>query len=234
MNKRILLVSDEPRFFESSENTFQTRGCEVFTAMNGNEAVGFLKQYGAHLVLCQGPPLDVSPADMTSAMGSNSDMVIVAAPQDSTEHMSTYRSLSSITIVDLPVVGKQLLKITSKLLGSANRKFISILVQVKVTRPKVTTIFGKSRDLSETGLLVECSAPLVLYDKVSVSFLIPGAEKMVQTEAFVTRDVGGSGRARRYGLKFVALKAEERGIIEDFLAGKITEKQADGKSPKTS
>jgi CheY-like chemotaxis protein len=227
MTKRILLVTDEPRFFESSENTFQARGCDVFTAMSGLEAVGFLEKNSTNLVLCDGAPSDVSPTDLASAMGSNSELVIVASPEDNSENMVTYRSISSVQVVNMPVLNKELLKVTGKILGTPNRKFISILVQVKVTRPKVTTIFGKSKDLSESGLLVECSAPLILHDKVSLSFLIPGAEKMVQAEAFVARDVGGSGRARRYGLKFVSLKADEKAVIQDFLSGKIKEQDPD-------
>ena len=224
MSKRILLVTDEPKFFESSENTFQARGCQVFTAMSGPEALSFLNEHDTNLVLCQGAPNDVTAADLTSALGSNSDMVIVASPEDSSDNMSTYRSLSSVHVVDLPVVNKELLRVTSKILGSFKRKFISILVQVKVSRPRVTTIFGKSKDLSETGLLVECSAPLILHDKVSLSFLIPGSEKMVQTDAYVARDVGGSGRARRYGLMFAELDDEEKRVIQDFLEGNISDK----------
>ena len=48
---------------------------------------------------------------------------------------------------------------------------------------------------------------------------------MIQGHALVARDVGGEGRARLYGLKFLDFKSEEVGVIQDFLTGKIAAKE---------
>ena len=224
MAKTILLIGNNPSFFEAPENVFQTRGCDIFGVMDGPGAVQFLSAHGADLVLTHGVPNDVSPTDLTEGLAGNGEIVLISGTGDDEAALDVYREMSTATVLDGPLKKGELLRLTSNMLGALDRKFISILVQVKVSKPKPTTVFGKSKDLSETGVLVECSQPLMLYDKVGFSFLIPGAENMIQGDALVARDDGGSGRARRYGLKFLTLTAVELAVIRDYLQGKLASK----------
>lgn len=219
MTKRVLLVSDEPAFFDAPENAFQTRGCDVFTAMDGSDALEFLSTHGADLVLTKGAPDGFSASKVGKVLGDA--QLVIVAPKSDHGGLSAFKKIENVHIMDAPIGGKALLKLTASLLDISDRKFISILVQVRVTKPKTTTIFGKSRDLSAGGLLVETNQQLILHDKVVVSFLIPGAERMIQADAAVMREVPKSG-SRRYGLKFIGLQDEDEIIIGDFLSGKLS------------
>lgn len=219
--KKVLLVSTDPMFFETPENSFQTRGCDVFTAMSGAEAVEFLLAYGADLVLSHGAPEDVAPERIRNALGEEGHIVIVSN-DDNAPGIAAFKKLGNVHVVEDPVLGKNLLKVTGRLLGIPNRKYISILVQVRVTQPKATTVFGKSRDLSDTGILVETNQSLIMHDQVVVSFLIPGADRMIQAQALVAREVEGPGGARRYGLKFLSLSEDERRIVTEYLSGQAS------------
>jgi len=217
VTKRVLLVSDDPKFFELPDHTFQSRGCEVFTAMSGGQALAFLSEHGADLVLWRGVPTDVSADNVKQAGDATPLVVVVLDGEDS----AGWSGVEGVQVVNTPIEGKSLLKLTSKVLGIPDRKYISILVQVRVTQPKATTIFGKSRDLSEGGIMVETNQTLVVHDQVVVSFLIPGADRMIQTEALVTRETAKAGGGRRYGLKFLGLQDEDSSIVADFVRGQL-------------
>ena len=216
MTKKVLLVSSDPNYFEDPGHAFQMRGCDVFTAMSGEEAVDFLNRYGADLTIFNGVPENVQP----EAVEAIAQGVIIVLAEGSD---GGWTAVESAHVLKAPYEGKKLLKLSSKLLGAVDRKYISILVQVRVTQPKATTIFGKSRDLSDTGILVETNQTLLMHDHVVVSFLIPGADRMIQTEALVMREVVRTGGARRYGLKFMSLPEEDQVIVTDFLGGKLAQ-----------
>ena len=217
--KRVLLVSDDTKFFEDPENSFQSRGADVFTAMTDREAVAFVEAHGADVIIVQGVPSEVS-ADEFGKLTSQGRSLIVVAPKGDSGGAFAGREDDGIHVVNQPVESRSLLKLSHTLLGVADRKYISILVQVRVTEPKVTTIFGKSRDLSEGGILVETNQMLTVHDQVVVSFLIPGADRMIQSDALVTREVVRAGGGRRYGLKFLSLSDSDQQIIADFVGGK--------------
>ena len=219
MRKRVLLVSEDPAFFDAPENAFQTRGCDVFTAMGGDEAFDFLASHDVDLILSRGVPGNVSAPDLDE---KRRDIpVVLITPAGQKGGLSVYSSLPGIHVLDEPVTGKALLKLSSQLLRTDDRKFLSILVQVRITKPKATTVFGKSRDLSVSGLLVETNQTLLMHDQVVVSFLIPGAERMIQTQALVMREAPRPAGSRRYGLQFLALSDEDTEIIRAFLAGRL-------------
>lgn len=207
--KCVLLISEQPQFFEEPENAFQSRGCDVFTALSWSEGAAFISAHNVDLVIGHGVP-SVDP----SQIAGERDVILVCDGD-----AGAWAKVDGVHVLQAPVQGRKLLKLTSSLLGVNDRKYISILVQVRVGSPKPTTIFGKSRDLSDGGILVETNQTLMLHDKVVVSFLIPGAERMIQSESLVMREVVRPGGARRYGLKFLSLGEEDQGIVREFLAG---------------
>ncbi len=213
----------DPTFFESPEHAFQVRGCDVFTAMSGADALAFIQSHGASLVICRGLPQGVAPQTLHAALGPDSHMVLICGKDDDAKAVETWKKLGGVHVVEEPISGKSLLKLTARLMAIPNRKYISILVQVKVQAPKPTTIFGKSRDISEHGVLVETNQTIGLHETVVVSFLIPGADRMIQSQALVAREVdAGGGTGRRYGLKFLNLSEEEQRIVAEYLSGQPT------------
>ena len=217
--KKVLLVGSDPLFFEAPEHSFQVRGCDVFTATSGQEARAFLARHSVDLVLCDGAPSGVTANSIRQVLDEHVPVVVVAPPGDGGADVQPWRQLPDTHVIDRPVTGKAVLKLTRRLLNIADRKYISILVQVRVTEPKPTTIFGKSKDLAEGGLLVETNQTLTVHDRVVVSFLIPGADRMIQSDAFVVREAVRPEGPRRYGLKFIDIGAEDEAIIRAYLSG---------------
>ncbi len=219
--KKLLLVTPDPRFFDLPENSFQSRGCDVFTAVDAAEAIAFLGEHSVDLVISRGEPAGATLEALHGAMRGDSKLIVVPEPG---QDMAALRRLQRVHTLDAPTDGKSdgkgLLRLSAKILEVPERKYISILVQVRLTKPKPTTIFGKSRDLSDGGLLIETSQQLTIYDQVIVSFLIPGADRMVQTDALVVREVPKPDGGRRYGLRFLSLSDEDRTIITEFISGK--------------
>ncbi len=216
--KQVLLVTSDPNFFEEPEHTFQARGCDVFAVMSGNEAWQYLSDHSVDLVIARGVPQGVDSAAVCEPNGGKVPVVMIPTGDDDPAAVKAYNERDHVYVLKEPLKGRPLLKITRKLLKIQDRKFISILVQIRVTSPKPTTIFGKSRDLAEGGLLFETNQQLVVHSKVVVSFLIPGADRMIQADALVIREVMGSDGVSRYGIKFLTLTEEEQRIIAEYLA----------------
>ena len=216
--KQVLLVSSDPNFFEAPEHTFQARGCDVFAVMSGGEAGEYLNEHPVDLVISRGVPQGVDSAAVCEPNGTKVPVVLIPSEEDDQAAVQKYNERGHVFVLKEPLQGRPLLKITRKLLQIQDRKFISILVQIRVTEPKPTTIFGKSRDLAEGGLLFETNQQLVVHSKVVVSFLIPGADRMIQADALVIREVMGNDGVSRYGIKFLTLTEEEQRIIAEYLA----------------
>ncbi|MFT5430142.1 MAG: hypothetical protein ACI9OJ_000815 [Myxococcota bacterium] len=218
--KVVLLISSDPRFFERRENAFQARGCNVFTAMDGTQATAFLADHGADLVISLGAPEGVDAATIRNAVGDDNRLVIVA---NKGHDVDDYRAASDVHIVETGDESVTLLKLSSKLLSAPARKYVAILVQVRVTQPKPTTIFARSRNLSDSGIGVEVNnQALTVHDQVTVSFLIPGADRQIQAEGLVTREMLKDDGKRRYGIQFLSLGDYEREMIENFIADSST------------
>jgi len=215
--KVVLLVSTDPKFFELPDNAFQSRGCEIFTAMTGSGALEFLEANRTALAILHGVPADTQAESLAGAIGDG-EVILVS---EDTKASQAWVKATGIQVVSAANSAKALLKASTRILGMPERKYVSILVQVRVTRPKPTTIFGKSRDLSQTGILVETSQMLVVHDVVTVSFLVPGAERMIQASAVVMREVKRADGSRRYGLQFQSLSGEDESIVTAFLGGKL-------------
>ncbi len=198
------------------ENLFQSRGCDVFTALDGAEAIAFLGQYPVDLTICRGEPAGSSVDALHAAMSSTAKLVLIPNGSD----FSKYKKLARTHLLESNPEGKALLRLSARLLDVPDRKYISILVQVRIAKPKPTTVFGKSRDLSDGGISVETSQQLSLYEPVVVSFLLPGADRMVQTDALVVRETIRPDGKRHYGMRFLSLTEEDRGIIAEFVVGK--------------
>jgi len=215
--KKVLLISSDPRFFEVPENLFQSRGCDVFAISDGAEALSFIIDHGVDLVISRGEPTGASIQTLHQAIGTKAHIIVVPTPGGD---FSSVLQLPNVQFLQGSGDGKALLRLSSKLLDVPDRKYISILVQVRLTKPKPTTIFGKSRDLSEGGILIETTQLLGIYDQVVVSFLIPGADRMIQTDALVVREVPKADGGKRYGLRFLSVTDEDRTIIAEFIVGK--------------
>jgi DNA-binding response OmpR family regulator len=220
--KQVLLVSPEPNFFEDPEHTFQARGCDVFAVMSGGEAKEFLLERNVDLLICRGVPQGVDVATVCEPQGTAIPVVLISGPDDDLAAVKAYNDRKNVYVVKEPMKGRPLLKLTRKLLDTPQRKFISILVQVRVAGAKPTTIFGKSRDLSEGGLLFETNQGLTVHTQVVVSFLIPGADRMIQADALVIREVEGGGGGSHYGIKFLNIIDEEKQIISEYLASQTS------------
>jgi len=220
--KVVLLLSEDPKFFELPDNTFQSRGCDVFTAMDASGAVSFMESNPTALVILHGVPESVEPSRFGAALGKGSAILVLR--EGDTD--AGWSDLDRVQVIPSGASAKALLRASVNVLGVDERKYVSILVQVRVTRPKQTTIFGKSRDLSETGILVETNQALLIHDIVTVSFLIPGAERMIQASAIVMREVQRKDGARRYGLQFQSLSEEDATIVHQFLGGKLDAEDA--------
>lgn len=147
--------------------------------------------------------------------------LLVLCPDDPESRERASRC-SANAVLTLPVTASQLLDRAQRLLDISWRESYRVLVSVNIegsSRDK--TFFGRSENISATGMLVETDRVLVKGDRVSCSFFLPGATQLRATGEVVRVIPQAAGtKVHQYGIKFLPLTPEAVAAIEDFVEKK--------------
>lgn len=214
--KMVMVHSEDPSFFERRDTLFNRRGVDVFGSMTLEEASRILRQRAPDIFICQGVPSGLHAEDMRRVVRSGIPVVIMAIEGDDPALLAGYEADEDTHVLHPPYDGR-LLELSSQLLGVAVRRYLRILVQMKVTDDAGTS-FGFSHDLSASGLLVESRVLCPIGQTISVCFMLPNAGRMVSARAEVVREAPCTKPGvRRYGCRFVGLSDEDKGLIAAFV-----------------
>jgi response regulator RpfG family c-di-GMP phosphodiesterase len=226
--KRVLLVSTEPNFYEEAEHLVNRRGVEAYPVMDLSEAGEVLVRVPMDLMI-----LDVTRGGYESAQlfsdlsGLNAQTqlpCILVVPVAQEESMrDQFSSLASVFIVPFPISSKYLFDLSNRLLSVANRKYVRVLVQVRVSgdggEQAQQTHFAFSRNVSETGLLLESEAAFTIGQFVGINFMLPGVAGggAIDARAEVVRVQEDEGTSvRYYGLRFEDIADGQQAVIAEY------------------
>jgi len=125
-----------------------------------------------------------------------------------------------VFVVPYPISSKYLLELSNKLLGIANRKYVRVLVQIKIPKEKASqTHFGFSRNVSSSGMLLETEMAFQPGDTMILGFMLPqsGASKMIDAKCVVVRaQKPAAGTVTHYGVHFLDMSPSDRERVADF------------------
>lgn len=221
--KRVLLVSNDPNFFESRDYTFNRRGIEAFPALDIVEAAETLMRVPMDLAIVDAREADAVQLheDMKAIIDTVPlPMILIVPGKDEDVLRSAFADLASVFLVPFPVSTKYLLDLSNRLLAISNRKYVRVLVQMRVPGEKSTTVFAFSRNISETGMLVETEASLRLGDLVGLNFMLPGvgggAPIDARGEIVRLQSPEGSTTVHLYGVRFSDIGAGDRDVIATY------------------
>ena len=212
--KRVLLVSEEPNFFEEADHIINRRGVEAYPALDLSDGGEILVRIPMDLLIldCTHGEYDGEQLfdDLTELNARIQLPSILVVPQAQEEAMRNhFSSIASVFIVPFPISSKYLFDLSNRLLSVANRKYVRVLVQVRVTGASPEqgqqTHFAFSRNVSETGMLLETEAPFGVGQTVGVSFMLPGSGGggAIEARADVVRvQEDAATSVRYYGLRF--------------------------------
>jgi len=221
--KRLLLISSDPNFFESRDYTFNRRGVDAFPALDIVEGAEILMRVPMDLTLVDAREADAVQLheDVKAIIDTVPMPVILIVPgKDEDVLRSAFADLASVFLVPFPVSTKYLLELSNRLISIPNRKYVRVLVQMRIPGEKSSTIFSFSRNISETGILIETEASLRLGDLVGLNFMLPGVGGGTPIDArgeiVRMQDPEAASSVRLYGVRFTDIGVSERDVIAAY------------------
>ena len=125
-------------------------------------------------------------------------------------------------VLTMPVDPAVLLEKVRQLLEISWRESYRVLVSVIVEgTDKDRPFFGRSGNISTTGILIEAEKVLEIGDQLMCSFYLPGSAQ-IKTSGEVVRVMKPvrDSKTCQYGLRFSQLSTEARSAIEEFIERK--------------
>jgi hypothetical protein len=224
--KRVLLVSEDPNFFEEADHIINRRGVEAYPALDLSDGGEILVRIPMDLLILDITRGDYEPNQLFDDLSELNARVqlpsILVVPQAKEEALRAhFSSLASVFIVPFPISSKYLFDLSSRLLSVANRKYVRVLVQVKVTGAESAgqTHFAFSRNVSETGMLLETEAPFAVGQTVGLNFMLPGVAGggAIDARAEVVRvQEDPAATVRYYGLRFSDIAPGQQTVIAEY------------------
>jgi hypothetical protein len=223
--KRLMLVSTEPNFFEEKDNTINRRGILAFPAMSVEEAFDTHGRLPMDLMVMNGTNGGLAAGDLNQHLqdqkeGTSTPCIFIAPREAEGELRHVFQDHPSVFVVPYPISSKYLLELSNKLLGVANRKYVRVLVQIKIPKEKASqTHFGFSRNVSFTGMLLETEMAFEVGDTMILGFMLPqsGAARMIDAKCVVVRaQKPANGTVTHFGVHFLEMSPTDRDRVADF------------------
>lgn len=147
--------------------------------------------------------------------------IIILCPNNAAD-IERSEQCKANAVLMMPVTAAVLLEKMRQLLEISWRESYRVLVSVVVEGGnKDRPFFGRSGNISSTGMLIESEKLLEKGEQLVCSFYLPGSAQ-IKTTGEIMRVMTQTAGAKtyQYGLRFLQLTPEERSAIEDFVERK--------------
>jgi hypothetical protein len=224
--KHTILVSRNGAFFLQKDTVFEKRGTRVFAFPDSKSAYRILEVLTPSIVIVNATDdiedvLDPKKKFSKLALKTTHTTVLIVNRDDMARASNALSALTDLKVLGYPWKGTQLLNLTSKALDTGNRKYARVLVQVKIRKETVMTVFGFSRNIGTNGMLLESEVSLSVDESVAMSFMLPGTTKMIEVKSVVTRRQEVTGTTNKlYGMVFEDPDPAHLETIATFLSRK--------------
>lgn len=223
--KRIMLISKEPDFFEQKEHAIDKRDVELFPAMSFDEAQKLIEHLSFQLIIinhCNDSVVSSGSVPLIKKIVKESQIPVILIVKEihSGVTKSVFEDVPALFIVTYPISFNYLLELNKKLLNQPMRKYVRILIQIKriLGEGQTKTVFGFSRNMSDTGMLLETETDFKIGDTMFFSFMIPGSSRMIEIKAQVVRTQKNKGStAKFYGVHFIDISPTDKEIVLRFV-----------------
>ena len=220
--KTILIADQLKGILETEKGFFSRKDIRLFTAATTDDVLSVHRAEKLSLIIIGIDMPGMKCEEFGSAIRNDRTLravsLVLLCPDDPAVQARASRCGAN-AVMTLPVTASQLLAQAQHLLNISWRESYRVLVSVSIEgSSKDKTFFGRSGNISTTGMLIETERALAQGDRVTCSFFIPRS-RQVKASGEVVRviqQVAGS-KAHQYGVKFSPLAAEAAAAIEDFV-----------------
>jgi DNA-binding response OmpR family regulator len=219
--KKILLVTPDGNSLAGYRNILEREEVRVFTAATYEEGLRIHREEEVNLVLTELDLPDMGGDVLCYRIRqeqSLSKVSVIVVCGDTPEEMERAESCGANARLVKPVEPEELDGCVRKLLAVSPRQECRVLVRAQVYGEHgATTLFGTSRNISVSGLLISSDALLAVGDRISCMFFLPGQIRIAGV-AEVVRANRLSRIMKEYGVRFVSLYPQAQAEIENFVA----------------
>lgn len=218
--KKILLVSSSKSFLERNSNLLKGEGFQIITTQTGIEALQLQKENRFNLILSDLHLLDMGGDALTKALRTDEaskNVAIILICYDNADERARIADSGADARIIRPATPEQILETVGSLLDIQIGRPKRAMLTVKVLGRKENVEFDCiSIDISNTGILLETEYPLVIGDRISFKFTLPGASQ-IESEGDVIRSVNILECTYKYGVQFVGLSLSSRNDILSYV-----------------
>jgi DNA-binding response OmpR family regulator len=221
-----ILVTDEVMTVLEKDRSFMDRNdIKIFMVPSNDDVLSIHRVENADIIITTLQVSGMKCEDLCSAIRADDKLrsvsIIIICQNNAADLERSERCKANVIITQPVKVADLLLKV-QQLMVIPSRESYRVLVGVLVEGSnKDRSFFGRSGNISTTGMLIETEKILAKGDQMACSFFLPGSPQIKTTGEIVRilKQAEGSS-AIQYGVRFLSLTVEERSAIESFIEKK--------------
>jgi CheY-like chemotaxis protein len=221
---RVLVVEEEAALRQIEAACFERIGCMVHDAASWEQALEQARATHLDIALISERVLgDNCPAAFRAlrrASGREDLPIVLISEEDTPEALEVERACGCNDYVPRSVSQRELVRRVANLLQIPPRRFLRTMVALSQPSPRTRVEYlGHSRDISRSGILIECAQPLGVDSELPIKFLLPNSNGLVNALARVTRVVRNPLTGQyEVGCRFTEIDAVSQAMIQEFLS----------------
>jgi CheY-like chemotaxis protein len=223
--KKILITNDVTPIISREKSFLDREGINLLMVATNDDVLPVHRAEKVNVIITTLKSPGIKSEELCSAIRSDDALrkvsIIMICP-DNAADIERCAQCKANVVLPMPVDPAVLLKNVQQLLEISWRESYRVLVSVVIEgNNKDRPFFGRSEDISTTGMMVESEKGLEIGDQMMCSFFLPGSAqiKAVGEIVRVMKQAGGS-KTWQYGIRFSRLAAEARSAIEEFVEKK--------------
>jgi CheY-like chemotaxis protein/Tfp pilus assembly protein PilZ len=223
--KKILVTDDVARIISKEKSFLDREGVNLLMVATNDDVLPVHRAEKTDVIIITLKSPGMKSEELCSAIRSDNALrkvsIIMICP-DNAADIERCAQCKANVVLTMPVDPAVLLEKVRQLLEISWRESYRVLVSVMIEGSnKDRPFFGRSGNISTTGILVESEKVLAIGDQLMCSFFLPGSSQ-IKTNGEIVRVMkqAQGSKACQYGVKFSQLAPEARTAIEEFVEKK--------------
>ena len=219
--KKVLLINPVKDALARDKSIMDRDELLIFTATTAEEGLRIHREEKVNLILTELDLPDMGGDALCSRIRQEQalrQVSVIVVCRDMPEEIERAESCGANARLLKPVKPEHLDDCIGKLLAVSTRQDYRVLVRAQVYGERgATTMFGTSRNISVSGLLLDSDGLLAVGDRISCMFFLPSSSQITAVGE-VVRTTRLSRIMNQYGIRFISLYPQVQAEIEDFVA----------------
>jgi two-component system chemotaxis response regulator CheY len=219
--KKVLIINPVRDALARDTNILARDDLRIFTASTAEEGLRIHRKEMVNLILTDFDLPDMGGDVLCSRIRQEQTLrkvSIIVLCRDVPEEFARAKSCGANVRLLKPIKPELLEDCVGKLLDVPARQQCRVLVRAQLFgKQGMTTLFGTSRNISVSGLLIVSDDLLAVGERISCMFFLPG-RRQITAVGEVVRTIRQSRIMHQYGIKFISLYPQVQTEIENFVA----------------